>query len=146
MKKGKIIVPITIIAVIILLVFSSGILAGRSPFISTSVVSRALGGNWTIQNYYSGNNTMTEILIDSQGDVLVITQYSFPSSSQAQSFFYTNSLGNIEQYGSNLISYYYHGLSESLYVVDGSIVYYISYVATASTSMPSISQLLSLIK
>ncbi|QXJ30979.1 hypothetical protein [Saccharolobus shibatae] len=146
MKKGKIIVPITIIAVIVLLVFSSGVLTGSNPFISTSAVSKALGGNWSVQNYYTGNNTMTEILIDSQGDVLVITQYSFPSSSLAQNFFYANSLGNIEQYGSNIISYYSHGLSESLYVLNGGKVYYISYVATASTSMPSVSQLLSLIK
>ncbi|AAK43072.1 hypothetical protein HFC64_10100 [Saccharolobus solfataricus] len=146
MKKGKIVVPIVVMVIAALVVLSSGVLTVVNPFISTSAVSRELGGSWSVQNYYSGNNTVTEILIDSQGNVLVITQYSFPSVTQAQSFFYANSLGQVEQYENYLISYYSHGLSESLYILNGGKVYYISYVATTSTSMPSISQLLSLIK
>ncbi|WP_338598771.1 hypothetical protein V6M85_08530 [Sulfolobus tengchongensis] len=146
MKEEKVILPLVIIAVIVLVGLTSGVLTVKNPFISTSSVNAQLGGKWNIQNYYTGNNSITEILSDSQGDVLVVTQYSFSSASQAQSFFYSNQLSSPEQYGNYMISYYAHGLSESVYILSGSKVYYVSYVATTSLSLPSISQLVNLIK
>ncbi|MEM0034456.1 MAG: hypothetical protein QXP09_14060 [Saccharolobus sp.] len=145
-REEKILAPILAIAVIVLVIFTSGILVIRSPFISTSSVSNVLGGKWTINNFSSGNNTLSEILSDSQGDMLIIIKYTFPSEAQAQNYFQTNALNETISYYNYLISYYTHGLSESVYILNGNSVYYISYVATNTTSLPSINQLINIIR
>lgn len=145
-REEKILVPIFVITVVILLIFTSGVLTTQSPFIPTTAVSNVIGGKWTIQNYYTGNSTLTEILTNTKGDVLIITKYSFNSPLEAKNFFYSNELGTSQSYRGYLISYYVHGLSESIYVLDGNNIFYISYIATGSTTLPSIGQLINLIK
>ncbi|WP_255446778.1 hypothetical protein [Sulfolobus sp. B1] len=144
-KREKVVVPILIILVA-LIIGTSGILTARNPFISPSVVSNTLGGKWSVQSFYMGNNTVTETLYDSSGDVLVITEYSFSTPSQALNFIYANQLNNPQMFEGYLVSYYSHGLIESAYILDGSHVFYVSYVGSVSTNLPSLAQLINLIK